>query len=177
MSVKENIPDQRIRAMQSNDVSAVYSVQQACYVPQMVESADLILQRWQHVADTSWVAEDMSGVGAYLVAYRSQRNKISALGEAFVHTVPADVLYLHDMAVHPRWRGGGVAARLLDHAHQYARANRLTGLALVSVQDTLAFWQKLGFVPQIPDDSQQRLLSTYAGAAHYCIAPVQDTSD
>ncbi len=174
MSDQAFFTDTYIRMMCAEDISAVYAVQQACYVPQMVEPEALIRQRWQQVADTSWVACDSVGPAAYLVAYRSLKNKVSALGEAFRHAECPDTLYLHDMAVHPRLRGSGIAGRLLASAHEYARANGLSWLALVSVQDTLTFWRKLGFEPVVADADQQPVLATYTGPACYCLLPVAD---
>jgi hypothetical protein len=39
----------------------------------------------------------------------------------------------------------------------------LSWLALVSVQDTLTFWHKLGFEPVVADADQQPVLATYTG--------------
>jgi hypothetical protein len=83
MSDQAFFTDTYIRMMGAKDISAVYAIQQACYVPQMVEPEALIQQRWQQVADTSWVACDSAGPAAYLVAYRSLKNKVSALGKHF----------------------------------------------------------------------------------------------
>lgn len=159
----------RVRRMQEQDTEAVYAVQQSCYVAAMVEPAALILQRLRQAPDTAWVAADHNGIGAYLVAYRSMRNKISGLGEPFRHAEAADTLYLHDMAVHPRWRGSGVSAQLISCAASAAEMQGLRWLALVSVQDSLLFWQKQGFEPQPADGTQQQILNSYSGPAVYCL--------
>jgi hypothetical protein len=122
MSDQAFFTDTYIRMMGAKDISAVYAIQQACYVPQMVEPEALIQQRWQQVADTSWVACDSAGPAAYLVAYRSLKNKVSALGEAFRHAECPDTLYLHDMAVHPPC----AAAGLPDACWQVRMSTRVT---------------------------------------------------
>lgn len=158
----------QVRPMRADDVQALLRVQLECYPAAMNETAEVLLARWQACPDTAWVAVDARGdVGAYLVAYRSCRGKVSALGAAFAHHPEADVLYLHDLAIGRALRGQGVAGLLVSTARRAASQWGLHGLALVSVNDTVAFWQGLGLQPQDVDEAGVQALGTYEGRAVY----------
>lgn len=134
-----------LRTMTADDLAGVLAVQRECYPPAMNEPAATILSRLAQAPDFAWVAEGDGGVCAYLVAYPSRLGKVTQLGGDFAVAGNADCLYLHDLAVAPRALGGGVARALLRQARQAALAAGLRQAALVSVQDSRAFWQKQGF--------------------------------
>lgn len=162
----------QVRLMQREDVQVMLSIQAQCYPLSMNESAQVLIERFQRCGDTAWVAVDATGVvGAYLVAYRSRRGKVSCLGDAFAHEPQADVLYLHDLAIATEWRGRGLASVLLDHARRQALAQGLSGLSLVSVNDTVRFWRQQGFEPVVDlSESALAALATYDGPAVYLCA-------
>jgi ribosomal protein S18 acetylase RimI-like enzyme len=157
-----------IRPMLGSDVPAMLEVQAQCYEPAMNESAEVLLARHEACPDTAWVALDAQGpVAAYLVAYRSCLGKPTPLGHAFEHVPDADVLYLHDLAIGATLRGQGVAQQMVLHARVQARAMGLRGLALVSVNDTVGFWQRMGFEIAQADAISELALNTYPGHARY----------
>ncbi|MFZ6689315.1 GNAT family N-acetyltransferase [Undibacterium sp. SXout11W] len=158
-----------IRLMREKDLPAVHAVQALAYVAEMVEPLDLLKARLQTSPETAWVAENKDGIGAYLVAYPSQRGKISALGSDFDLSYVPNALYIHDVAVAPRMAGQGVAVALVQQAVSCALAKHLQYGCLVSVQNSLSFWEKLGFLEDRElSPEQSSLLSTYTGAAYYC---------
>lgn len=160
-----------VRLMQPDDLDAVLRVQAQCYPPEMNEARDVLALRLQACPDTVWVALDAQGqVGAYLAAYRSVWGKVTPLGQPFAHEAQADVLYLHDLAIGLALRGQGVAQGLIDMARAWALAQGYRGLALVSVNDTVAFWQRHGLMPVRPDAAGLAALITYPGRAVYMTA-------
>ena len=159
-----------IRAMRLDDVDALLGVQAECYPPAMNEPAAVLAARWQACPDTAWVALGPDGqVGAYLVACRSRRGYVTPLGAALAHHPQADVMYLHDLAIGRALRGQGVAARLVGAAREAARVAGLQGLALVSVNDTVSFWQGFGLQPAPVDAGGEQALGTYQGRAVYMV--------
>jgi len=150
--------------MAEADLDAVLAVQAACYPPAMQEAADVVRARLRASPGTVLVARDDDGVCAYLFAYPSRLGKVTPLGGAFAVSTEPDTLYLHDLAVAPRAAGQGVARRLVARLHEDAAGRGLRHAALVSVQDSLAFWESLGYVAAAGDDAA---LATYPGAAHY----------
>ncbi len=156
------------RAMREADIAAVLQIQSECYAPALVEAEAAIRRRWQTAPSTAWVAVDGDGVCAYLVAYPSTIGKLTALGGHFELPGVPDTLYLHDLAVAGRRRGQGTGPALARFAWEQATRLGLRFSSLVSVQDSLAYWQGLGYetltglAPQ-----QQARLATYPGPACY----------
>lgn len=157
-----------IRPMRADDVPAMLQVQAQCYPPHMNESAEVLMARWAACPDTAWVAEDARGqVAAYLVGYRSCWGQVSPLGEAFAHAAQPEMLYLHDLAIGHALRGQGAAQALVAEARRAASVQALEGLTLVSVNGSLAFWQRLGWRVMPLDATGQQALTTYADDAVY----------
>lgn len=157
-----------VRLMRHDDLDAVLGVQAQCYPPEMNESREVLSQRLLACPDTAWVALDAQGqVGAYLVAYRSVWGKVTPLGRPFAHDAQADVLYLHDLGIGATLRGQGVAQRLIDVAREWAVVRGCRGLTLVSVNDTVPFWQRHGLEAVTVDAAGRGALATYPGRPVY----------
>lgn len=80
--------------------------------------------------------------------------------------LPADptTLLLHDVALLPAARGAGATCRLLDHLAGLTRAAGLSGLCLVAVNGSAAFWARRGF-RAVQDPASVRALRGYDPAA------------
>jgi len=138
----------QVRSMQPQDLAAVFDIQSLAYVSDMVEALPLLAARLQSAPDTAWVAEQDGCIMAYLAAYPSIGGRISALGQAFSPASTPNALYLHDLAVNPAHAGKGLAQVMIAHAFAYAQRHSWQHVCLVSVQSTLPFWQRHGFVAQ-----------------------------
>lgn len=157
-----------VRLMRPEDLQAIAEIQAQCYPPEMNEPPGLLAARLAACPDTAWVAVDATDrPGAYLVAYRTLLGKVSSLGAAFEHHAQPDGLYLHDLAIGRALRGQGVAQTLMSHAREQASRWALAGLALVSVNDTVAFWRGQGFEVAHVSPEGQAALDTYVGRAVY----------
>ena len=154
--------------MKADDLPAVLEIQTECYPPVMNESLATIHARLQTSPGSAWVSEDRKGVSAYLMAYRSIIGKITPLGGAFKVPDKSNCLYLHDLAISSRARGTGLGRLLVGHAWQAAGMDGLEYSALVSVQDSAAFWKNLGYTPVDALDPEQRNhLASYVGPNCY----------
>ncbi len=157
-----------VRLMRPEDLQAIAEIQAQCYPPEMNEPPGLLAARLAACPDTAWVAVDATDrPGAYLVAYRTLLGKVSSLGAAFEHHAQPDGLYLHDLAIGRALREQGVAQTLVSHAREQASRWALAGLALVSVNDTVAFWRGQGFEVAHVSPEGQAALDTYVGRAVY----------
>lgn len=134
-----------IRPMIAEDLNAVLAVQADAYDDHFHESSEVIAARLGACANTAWVAEKSGDVCAYLVAYKSHMGKVTALNAIFAHVTDPDCLYLHDLAIAQRARGAGLARQLLMAAEKCVDEQKLMQLALISVQDSKAFWSGFGF--------------------------------
>ncbi|HYF77656.1 MAG TPA: GNAT family N-acetyltransferase [Symbiobacteriaceae bacterium] len=159
-----------IRRMTQGDVAFVNHVQVDCYSPFMQEDEATIRARFLLAPDTAWVAEDEGGVCAYLVGYRSVVGKVTPLNAVFELPECPDALYLHDLAVAPRGKGRGIGKALVQAACDQAVAEGLGYAALVSVQNSKAFWERLGFAEwaRLHEDQRENL-HTYEGPAYYMV--------
>lgn len=137
-----------LRLLSPADVPDLLRVQAACYGAALVEGAAVYARRLASPAQCGLGVRAADGtLQAYLAAYWSVRSAITPLhGEFECHPEP-DTLYLHDLAVHPRHAGRGLAQRLLAGAWAAAQVRGVRQAALVSVQGTSAFWQRRGFTP------------------------------
>lgn len=156
------------RVMRQADLASVIRIQAEVYIDEILESDDVITERFAAVPDTSWVIEGAQGVCGYLVGYLSYTGHVTPWGTAFTHKVNADCLYLHDLAISKTVAGCGLGPRLVRYALEQARQRKLQSAALVSVQDSKRFWNKLGFDEYLKlPPTQQQSLATYTGPAFY----------
>lgn len=158
------------RLMTQDDLSAVVCVQAECYPAAMQEAESTLRERLRLAPDSAWVAEDDGGVCAYLVGYRSRLGKVTPLGALFDVAESADTLYLHDLAVSNRCKGRGIGTALVRRAGQKAADEGLAYSALVSVQGSRGFWERLGYlVWDGLEPVQLAHLKTYPGPSWYMV--------
>lgn len=156
------------RAMQLLDVADVIRIQAEAYTDEILETDEVIYARFAQTPDTSWVVERAGQVCGYLVGYQSSLGEVSPWGSEFTHKPESTALYLHDLAISNSAAGYGLGSMLVNHALTEARQRELHDVALVSVQNSKPFWQKLGFDEnQELDEIQQRNLASYSGPATY----------
>jgi len=159
-------PTVALRRMDEGDLDAVLAVQAVCYPPSMQEAAALLRTRLRSAPSTALVACLDGAVCAYVFAYSSVLGRVTPLDAPFVPAPAADTLYLHDLAVAPHAHGRGLARRMVGCLLDGAAADGLRHSALVSVQDTRAFWASFGYRE---DGARPRCaaLGSYPGRAIY----------
>jgi ribosomal protein S18 acetylase RimI-like enzyme len=157
-----------LRPIREDDLAGIMLVQAACYPPSMQEPEDVILSRIRVAGDTSLAAVGDEGMCGYLFAYPCMLGAASELGSRFVVAEDADTMYLHDLSVSPAAAGNGLARTLVGRLIELARERLLVHCALVSVQDTQQFWERLGFQAKpAPGPELRAVLGTYPGHARY----------
>ncbi len=158
-----------LRPIRATDLDAVLRVQAACYPPAMQEPARVVAARIEQAGDTSFVAVHQDGaILAYVFAYRSRLGAVTPLGASFEVDAAGDALYLHDLAVAPQAAGLGLARCLAAGLLAHAREARLAWCALVSVQDSRGFWERLGYRAAGCDGEDARTgLASYPAPALY----------
>ena len=157
-----------LRSIREDDLDAVLAVQAACYPPVMQEAREVVRSRIRAAGASSFVAESAGQVLAYVFAYRSTRGAVTPLGAHFEVLDEGDTLYIHDLSVSPAAAGRGLARRLVERLQALAREQGLACCALVSVQDSQRFWERLGFREAGCADEPARLaLASYPPVALY----------
>ena len=109
-------------------------------------------------------------VRGYLIAYPWPFGAIPPL-DTLLGALPdaRDTFYLHDLALHPEVRGQGHARPGVERLAADLRTWEAESVALVSVNDSLAFWQGMGFAPVPVDAALTRKLASYGEDARYMI--------
>lgn len=160
----------KLRAMQVRDIPAVMSIQEESYAAEVLEAEAVICNRLAACPQLAWVAEDEHGVCAYLFAYHSRVGKVTPLDGAFQEHAQADCLYLHDLAVSRRASGRGIGPALVRKNLEQARTQKLRYSALVSVQESEAFWARLGYAAHTElEPPQAHNLASYQIPAVYMV--------
>lgn len=159
--------------MRESDLDGVLRVQAACYPAAMQEPGPIVLARLRAAPGTCAVAVDSDGVAAYLFAYPSVLGAVTDLGAPFAPAPQPDTLYLHDLAVAPHALGQGLARGLASHLLALGREQGLRWSALVSVQDSAAFWETLGYrAAAAAACAPGRGLASYPGDSLYMRRPL-----
>lgn len=157
-----------LRLMVERDIASVMRIQSEAYAENMREAESVIRARLLAVPDTTWVVEQQGEVVAYLVAYKSHLGQVSPWGAMLSHKSQAKTLYVHDLALGTRVRGLRLGHWLMGQVIATARSIGMHSIALVSVQDSQGFWQKMEFhSAESLAVEQHENLATYAGQAVY----------
>lgn len=156
------------RSLYPADLPDLDLIQTHCYSASMLESADVFDSRLRTAPDWIWGIQDGEGLCAYLFTYPVHQGHLSPLNSGFHPAPDGDTLYLHDLAIHPRVRGHGLAHRLIRHAWDHARSAGLRHSALISVQDSERFWTAQGYRTCTDlNDHQHACLASYEQPARY----------
>lgn len=106
------------------------------------------------------LVDEAGTVSGYLVAYPWKRNAAPALNtliEALPE--PAEVVYLHDLAIHPDLRGGGYTRPVIEALAAHAKAGGYPLVSLVAVNNASGFWARNGFEVRNPEGMAEKLAS------------------
>lgn len=168
-NTSQSVPIKRvIRPLIESDIPAVMRIQAACYGTPFMETANVYQRRLQSSGHCSLAATVDGELVAYLAAYWSQPGAVTPLHGDFQCYEQPTVLYLHDMAVAPHMTGCGLARGLLSSIKNLARQRAIGLSALVSVQDSSAYWQRQGYqIQPITDAQQAQHLASYGANAVY----------
>lgn len=160
------------RPMTPDDIDGVVAVARLSF-PDHFEARECFAERQALAPEGCFVLSDAAGtVMGYLMAYPWTRNAAPPL-DSLIGAIPADaeVVYLHDLAVHPDTRGGGHTRTIVERLAEQARAAGWPEIALVAVNEATAFWERNGFVVQNPPGMAEKLAS-YGDDARYMIRPL-----
>lgn len=105
----------------------------------------------------------------YLVAYPWRAQSAPPLN-TLIEAIPVDVevLYLHDLALHPDARGQGASRFIVERLARDATADGWPALALVAVNAAAPFWEGQGFsVVETPGMAAK--LASYGPDARYMV--------
>lgn len=155
------------RPMRADDVDGVVAVAAAAF-PDHFEARACFEERVTLFPQGCYALADGDAVKGYLIAYPWPNGAIPPLN-SLLDAIPKerDTIYLHDLALHPDVRGQGHARPIVERLIADARALGAERVTLVSVNDSVPFWQSMGFDPVTGDVAIQRKLESYGEDASY----------
>jgi GNAT superfamily N-acetyltransferase len=118
------------------------------------------------------LAESEGAARGYLIAYPWKAESAPPLNTVIEGLPPQpDLIYLHDLALHPEARGGGVTGAIVERLAEQATEDGWPAIALVAVNDAVGFWSRHGFVEQ-PAEAMAAKLASYGADARYMLRPL-----
>ncbi|UYY56898.1 GNAT family N-acetyltransferase [Sphingomonas sp. S2-65] len=150
--------------MTADDLDGVVAVAAVAF-PEHPEGRACFAERLALCPQLCFVLDDDGAVAGYLIAYPWPQGAIPPL-DTLLGGLPEDrtALYLHDLALSPRVRGGGQAAAGIALLLERAQTMGAATISLVSVNGSAGFWERLGFEAVAAPAGK---LASYGDAARY----------
>jgi GNAT superfamily N-acetyltransferase len=158
------------RAMTEGDLPHVGEVA-ALVHPAYPEDAAVFAERLALCPDGCHVLVSRGALAGYVISH-PWRDDPPALN-TMLGALPAQVstYYIHDIALLPEMRGTKAAQEIVTRLIGHARAAGLPAVSLIAVNDSQAFWQRMGFA-RVDDGMLGAKLKSYGGDACFMIRPL-----
>ncbi|KAL4939746.1 hypothetical protein BDV06DRAFT_32286 [Aspergillus oleicola] len=156
------------RNLTAKDIEGLMRVADAIH-PGLPESSHVFTERIKLYPEGCLALEDMDGrICGYAISHPIRHHQPPAL-DALLKEVAsdADAYYIHDIAILPRFRGGGLAAECVNRLLEVASRSGFRVCCLVSVYGTEAFWARYRFVQEQVEDHLLEKLRGYGDDATY----------
>ena len=160
------------RPMRPTDIDAVVEVARLSF-PDHFEGRPCFENRLALYPRGCFVLANGHGAArGYLIAYPWRAESAPPLNTV-IEGLPAEpaLIYLHDLALHPAARGGGVTGPIIERLAEQAAEDSWPAIALVAVNDAVSFWSRHGFVEQ-PAEAMAAKLASYGADARYMLRPL-----
>jgi GNAT superfamily N-acetyltransferase len=157
--------------MEADDIDGVERIARLAF-PDHFEDRACFAERFALYPRGCFVLASERDVAGYLIAYPWIRDTAPPLN-SLIHKLPddADLLYLHDLALHPDLRGQGFTRPVVERLARQAWEDGWRAVALVAVNQAADFWRKLGFEEAGAAGMAEKLAS-YGPGACYMVRPI-----
>ncbi|KKC26062.1 GNAT family N-acetyltransferase [Sphingomonas sp. SRS2] len=157
------------RNMRADDLAGVVSVAAVSF-PSHFEGHNCFQERFAVFPQGCFSLTSADALRGYLIAYPWPLGSIPPLNSLLgILSEPGDALYLHDLALHPDVRGQGYTRSIVERVAREMSQLGARRIALVSVNDTVGFWQGMGFGSVTGDDAITQKLESYGDRSSYMI--------
>ena len=135
----------------------ILKIQAEVYSEIEPESLEVLQSKWQQSPSCCFVylakaelaeqsrPEEQNVLG-YLLAHAWHSETPPKLYQILPEESLGTILFLHDLAISKHAAGRGVGTQMVKHLLDTATTSGFEKALLVSVQDSVSFWQKHGFV-------------------------------
>src|SRR5690606_2564697 len=156
------------RAMTGYDIDAVFDIANRIHTD-FFEAREVLAERQMLYRNGCYLLEVSEKPAGYVLSHPWRLGSLPALN-ALLGAIPpdADTYYIHDLALLPLARGVGAAGKIVSALTKHAVAMGYATMSLVAVNNSLAFWQKQGFVVEERPELAGKLAS-YEDHARYMV--------
>jgi ribosomal protein S18 acetylase RimI-like enzyme len=164
----------QLRKMRLTDLDEVFSLQEFVYDSSYVEPRQTFRSHLESSSSLCIVLQTAASlIVGYAIAHPSDLDAIDPLSSVSVMcSKNPSVLYIHDICLHPNFRGYGHALAMLKFIANREQFNNLDRLALVSINSALRFWLSLGFRPRYSAFCES--INSYGFGSMYLICSKND---
>jgi GNAT superfamily N-acetyltransferase len=160
------------RLMRPTDIDAVVGVARLSFPDHFEDRACFQNRLALYPRGCFVLAESEGAARGYLIAYPWKAESAPPLNTVIEGLPPQpDLIYLHDLALHPEARGGGVTGAIVERLAEQATEDGWPAIALVAVNDAVGFWSRHDFVEQ-PAEAMAAKLASYGADARYMLRPL-----
>lgn len=159
------------RPMRADDLDAVVEIARLSF-PDHFEDRACFQNRLALYPRGCFALAGEGGVRGYLIAYPWRADAAPPLNTV-IEGLPAEaeVIYLHDLALHPEARGAGATAEIVRRLVDQATEDGWPAVALVAVNDAAGFWARHGFQARTANGMAEKLAG-YGADARYMVRPL-----
>ncbi len=136
----------KIRPIKENDWKSILEIQQQAYTDIEPESESVLRRKYIISPATCMVAVDNhENILGCCLSHPWAPCTVPPLYKEIENPAATNNLFIHDMAVFPRFRKRGVASNLCNMIINLANSQGFKSISLVAVQNANNFWMKFGF--------------------------------
>ena len=151
--------------MTAADLGAAHALSRRVH-PNYPEDEAVLAEKLSLFAPGCFILEAASGIGGYCFSHPWTTAEPPDLNRRLGRLPPSPSSYfIHDLTLAEDQRRGGAARDLVERLFVVARQLGLARLSLVSVNDTRAFWHRMGFMVTADSDLQGAVRRKYGDGA------------
>ncbi|SHO52505.1 Ribosomal protein S18 acetylase RimI [Anaerocolumna xylanovorans DSM 12503] len=141
----------KVRYIKNRDWDEIVALERQTYLSVLSENRTALTSKNSASPSTCFVLEAEGRVAGYLLSLPYPRFEYPHLAQAESMVYRSQNLHLHDLVIAKRYRGQGLARRLLNQLMLAAEREGYQWLSLVAVSEARFFWKVQGydFCPEI----------------------------
>jgi GNAT superfamily N-acetyltransferase len=157
--------------MAETDLDAVAAIAKIGF-PNHFEGRPMFANRLALAPQGCFVLADEARSIGYLIAYPWRADSAPPVN-TLIEAIPddAEVIYLHDLCLHPDARGLGATGEIVQRLADQAREDGWPAIGLVAVNDAVGFWRRKGFEVRESEAISDKLAG-YGSDARYMTRPL-----
>ena len=160
-----------IRPARASDDGEFVRIETDAYAPEFLESPRAFLAKLRAFPSGCKIADVSDESVGYLISHPWTHENVPRLNwEAFALPPSPDVFFIHSVTVMRAYQNRGIGYALAKAAIAVGQAHGFSRFTLISVQNSISFWQKLGFKPveSLPQSLLQKL-ADYGDSSTYMV--------